>query len=137
MARPRWALLLSAYLFIWIPLNFAVLATQVLPSVGRRGAGAQIELALNAVGALLCAAAGWMLYGGTPAGRLLAQAALVVNAALTIHALHASRLPRDVTPGSAMPFTILTALHAAAWILYLRRSRALRAWLDGVSPPDR
>jgi hypothetical protein len=126
---PKWLILLSAYLLVWIPINFAVLASRSLSSLDSRGWPAMVELTLHGAAALLCAVAGWMLRVGNAAGRRLAAAALVANAGTTIQALHNSALPRDVQPGLALPLTIVTAVHALAWLIYLRRSRRLRAWL--------
>ena len=126
---PKWLILLSAYLLIWVPLNFAVLAIGSLPSLDERGFAAVAELALHAAAAMLCAVAGWMLRVGNVAGRRLAGVALIANAAATIQALHVSALPRDVPPGLPLPLTIVVSIHALAWLAYLNRSRDLRTWL--------
>jgi hypothetical protein len=88
-----------------------------------------LELAVNGGAALLCAAAGWMLWAGHAAGASLARAALAVNAIVTIQALRGSALPRDVPPGMGAPLAAITIAHATAWIVYLGRSRRLRVWL--------
>lgn len=130
--RPAWLVVLCGYLAVWVPLNFAALATQSLPSIGARGAAAVLELAVHGAAALLCAAAGWMLWSGHAAGAGLARAALTVNAIVAIQALRGSALPRDVPPGLAAPLAVITIAHAAAWIVYLGRSRRLRVWLREV-----
>jgi hypothetical protein len=126
---PKWLILLSAYLLVWVPLNFAVLASRSLPSLDSRGWLAAAELAVHGAAATLCGAAGWMLRAGNAAGRRLAAAALVANAGTTIQALYSSALPRDVQPGLVLPFAVVTALHALAWLMYLKRSRRMRIWL--------
>ena len=126
---PKWLILLSAYLLVWVPLNFAFLASRSLSSLDSRGLPAVAELALHGAAAVLCAVAGWMLRVGNAAGRRLAAAALVVNAGTTIQALYSSALPRDVQPGLALPFALVTAVHALAWLTYLKRSPRLRIWL--------
>ena len=126
---PKWLILLSAYLLVWVPLNFAALASRSLPSLASRGSAAVVELALHAAAAILCAAAGWMLRVGNVAGRRLAGVALIANAAATIQALHVSALPRDVSPGLPLPLTIVVSIHTLAWLAYLSRSRGLRRWL--------
>jgi hypothetical protein len=127
---PKWLILLSAYLLVWVPLNFAVLASSSLASLESRGWPAVAELAAHGTAAMLCGAAGWMLRAGNSAGRRLAAVALIANAGTTIQALHSSTLPRDVQPGLALPLTIGTAAHAIAWLVYLGRSRRLRVWLE-------
>lgn len=127
--RPAWLVVLCGYLAVWIPVNFAALAMQSLPSIAGRGAAAVLELLVHGAAALFCTAAGWMLWSGHPSGAGLAQAGLAANTVVTIQALRASALPRDVPPGLAAPLAAVTIAHAAAWILYLRRSRRLRVWL--------
>ena len=126
---PKWLILLSAYLLVWVPLNFAVLASRSFSSLDSRGLPAVAELALHGAVAVLCAVAGWLLRVGNAAGRRLAATGLVVNAGTTIQALYNSALPRDVPPGLALPFSLVTAVHTAAWLLYLKRSRRLPIWL--------
>jgi hypothetical protein len=126
---PKWLILLSAYLLVWVPLNYAVLASSSFSSLDSRGLPAVAELALHGAAALLCAVAGWMLRVGNAVGRRLAAAALAVNAGVTVQALYSSALPRDVQPGLALPITIVTALHALTWLIYLKRSQRLRTWL--------
>ena len=128
--RPRFLLLLCAYLAVWIPFNAAALASSSLPSVDTRGAAAAVELAAHLGSAALCVAAGWMLWNRNPAGARLAAIALCVNAVVAVQGLHFSALPRDVPPGLAGPLTILTLGFCLTWLVYLRRSRQLRAWLE-------
>ena len=126
---PRWLFLLCAGLLVWVPLNFAALATRSLPSIAGRGTLAAIELAAHAASAGMCAAAGWMLWGRHAAGIGLASAALVLHAVVTIQALYGSALPRDVGPGQALPLTLVTVAYTIAWLIYLKRSRRLRVWV--------
>jgi hypothetical protein len=129
---PPWLMLLCAYLLVWVPLNFAALATRSLPSIDSRGAAAAVELVAHAVSAALCAAAGWMLSGRNPAGIQFGLAALAMQVAVTIQALWTSTLPRDVAPGVALPLALFSIVHASGWALYLSRSRRLRVWLRDV-----
>src|SRR5262245_50682576 len=126
---PKWLILLSAYLLVWVPLNFAALAARSLSSLGSRGWPAAAELVVHGASAVLCAVAGWMLRAGNPSGRGLAVAALALNAVVTLQALYTSALPRDVQPGLAAPLAIVTVSHALAWLAYLRRSQRLQTWL--------
>ena len=128
--RPRPLLLLCAYLAVWVPLNAAALASRSLPSLDTRGAAAALELAVHVASAALCFAAGWMLWNRSPGGVWLAAIALCIHPLVIIQALHVSALPRDVRPGLAGPASVLTLVHTTVWLLYLRRSRRLRAWLD-------
>jgi hypothetical protein len=126
---PKWLILLSAYLLVWVPLNFAAIALQCFSSLDDRGSPAIAEFMLHGATTVLCAVAGWMLRVRNAAGRRLAVAALIVNAGATVQALYGSALPRDVQPGLALPLAIVTTVHALAWLVYLKRSRRLRTWL--------
>jgi hypothetical protein len=121
-----WLLLLRLYLFALVPANFAVELMKTLPSLGLRGAPAAIELVVHGAAAALAAVAGWMIYVRNPAAPRLAAAALVANAATTIQTLSWSYLPNQLAPGSATPLAAVTALHAAVWLVYLRRSTTVR-----------
>lgn len=128
--RPCGLLLLCGYLAVWVPLNAAALGSRSLPSLDTRGASALLELGVHVASAAICFAAGWMLWRRSPAGVPLAVAALCVQAAVTIQAAYVSALPRDVRPGVAGPLTVFTLLFTTVWLLYLRRSRRLHAWLE-------
>ena len=128
--RPRLLFVLCAYLAVWVPFNAAALASASLPSLDGRGGAALLELAIHLLSAALCAGAGWMLWQRNPAGVWLAAVALCINAVITVQALHVSALPRDVAPGLAGPLTAVVILFTFGWIVYPRRSRRLRAWLE-------
>ena len=128
--RPRLVAVLCAYLAVWIPLNAAALASSALPSLDVRGAAGALELAVHLGCAAVCVAAGWMLWNRRAAGIWFAAAALSVNAVTGIQAVHFSALPRDVPPGLAWPLTVFTLAFTSAWLVYLRRSRRLREWLE-------
>ena len=130
--RPRWLFLLCAWLLVWVPLNFAALASRSLPSVGSRDSAAVVELAAHGASTALCVAAGWMLWVGHAAGIGLAAAAVIVNAAVTIQALYMSALPRDISPGLALPLALITVAYTAGWLLYLKRSQRLRVWVGAA-----
>ena len=126
---PRWMILLCAYRMVWIPFSFSVLAQRSLTSLDSRGLAAGVEFAVNALTAIVCATAGFMLWVRNPAGAWWGRAALVLVAAVTIQAVTASTLPRDLAPGLAVPVVVVTLAHAGAWIAYISRSTRLRAWL--------
>jgi hypothetical protein len=121
-----WLLLLRIYLFALIPANFALELMKTLPSLDQRGAPAVLELLVHGAAAAVAAAAGWMIYVRNPAAPTAALIAVVANAATTIQTIFWSFLPRDISPGSAPALAALTAAHALAWVLYLRRSATVK-----------
>ncbi len=120
---------LSAYLLAWVPANFALLASRSLDSLGPRGRIAVVEFSAHALVTLACVVAGWALRTQNAGGRPLSALALVLNAAATIQALHASALPHDIQPGFVAPLTTAAVLNTCAWIAYLYKSTGVRTWL--------
>lgn len=119
MAR-GWLLLLSAFLLVWIPFNFAVELTSSLPTAGLRGAPAMVELLVHAVAAALAVAAGRALWNGSQDARL-AAVAVVVNTAVGIQSLLWTYLPTQTRPGTGGPLALLYAAAGAVALIYLRR----------------
>jgi uncharacterized RDD family membrane protein YckC len=125
---PRgWLLLLCAVLFVWQPLTFAVEVSSTLPSMGMRGAAGAIELGVHGLVAALSFAAGWALWQASPAGPMLATIAIVAAAAAGVQSLYWSVLPSNVFPSDRLPLSILIVTTSCGWVLYLRRSKRLRA----------
>ena len=128
---PRgWLLLLCAVLFVWQPLTFAVEVSSTLPSIGMRGAAGAIELGAHGVVAALSFAAGWALWQTSPAGPMLATIAIAAAAAAGVQSLYWSVLPSNVFPSDRLPLSIFIVATACAWLLYLRRSKRVRATLS-------
>jgi hypothetical protein len=120
---------LYAYLLVWVPANFAILASRTLPSLAIRSRFATVELMTHGLVALACAVSGWMLRAGNPAGRPLAMAALIANALATAQSAYASTLPHDLSPGLRAPLIVAAFANAGVWVLYLALSTKLRCWL--------
>jgi len=114
------AQLLSSYLLIWAPGTFAVEFLMVLPSIGVRGPGAWIELAVHGIVAMTCAAGGRMLRIGTPAGPAVAAAGVAARAVIGVQSLFWTALPRDVAPGTHLPIALLTCANAVFWLMVIR-----------------
>jgi hypothetical protein len=112
--------LLCVALLLWRPLDFAIELPMALPSLGMRGAVGAIELLFHAAVAAIAVAAVRAIWGGMPAGVLLACIALIASAVASVQSLNWSALPRQTAPGEALPLSIGAVLHASAWLLYLR-----------------
>lgn len=126
MAR-GWLLLLGAFLMLWEPMRVAGELQDSLGTLAMRGAGGVIELVTHAGVAALAVAAGWALWSGNPAARGFAIAALAASAAVSVQASYWSALPHQTMPGERLPMALLAVAHAAAWIVYLKRSRRAQA----------
>jgi hypothetical protein len=122
-----WLLILSIVLYIWQPVTFAGELLLSLGSLGMRGVPAVIELLAHGGSAGLSIAASRALSNETPAGPAMAAVALVMAAILGVQSLYWSSLPHNTMPGDKLPLAILTVAHSAAWLIYLRRSKRVKA----------
>ena len=116
----------AVLLLLWEPLNFAVEALTVLPTVRYRGVLPVVELSAHALVAALAASAGLALLNRTPAARTLALAAISASLVRTLQSVHASSLPRQMAPGQEWFVTALVAAVAliAVVVVVLERGRA-------------
>jgi hypothetical protein len=116
-----WRLLLSAYLLLWVPVNFAIELASVLPSLGWRGPAAAIELALHGAVAALAFAAGRAIWSPSDDAAAFASLAVILSTAVGIQSLYWSSLPSHTKPGDELPLSVLLAVHGGVWLWYLRR----------------
>jgi hypothetical protein len=119
--------ILCFVLFLWTPAGFAAEAATALPSLAMRGMPGLIELSAHGAVAALSAAAGWSLWTRASHGPVLARAALIASAAISVQSLYWSVLPRQTPPGSELPLAAIAVLHAALWLVFLQRSSRVRA----------
>ena len=122
-----WVLVLCGFLLVWRPLNYAAELAGALPSLGIRGAPAIVEVIVHGFAAALAVAGGWSLWTASPHGPVLARAAVIASAVVSVQSLYWSALPSQIAPGDHLPLAVLAVAHAAAWLAYLQRSRRVRA----------
>src|SRR5262249_10494339 len=122
-----WLVVLSLVLYVWQPVTFAMELLMSMGTLGMRGAPGVIELLAHAGSAGLSIAASRALSNRTPAGPPLAAIALVVAAVLGVQSLYWSSLPHNTMPSDKLPLAVLTVAHSTAWLIYLRRSKRVRA----------
>lgn len=128
---PRgWLLLLCVWLFAWEPLKLAGEISAASGTLSMRGSAAVVELAAHAVVAAVTVAAAWALWIGNPRAPKFAAVAIAASAAAAVPSLYWSVLPRNTVPGDRAPLAAAAIAHAAAWIVYLRKSRRVRAAYD-------
>jgi hypothetical protein len=114
---------LAIGLLAWEPLNFAVKALVVLPTIAYRGLVPAIELVVYAAVAALNAGAGLALLNRTPASHRLATVAVLAACARTIHSVTFSSLPDETPPGSE-PYVVVFALTVTILALVIIRRSA-------------
>ncbi len=114
---------LAVLLLAWEPLNFALRALTVLPTIVYRGWLSGVELLLHALVAAVNAAAGMSLLNRTPSSHRLATVAVLAACARTIQSVSFSTLPNETVPGQE-PYVIVAALTAAIVALAIIRRSA-------------
>jgi hypothetical protein len=106
---------------LWEPLNFASAAAATGRSLEFHGAIAVVELAASGVVSVLSVAASWSLLNRAPHGIPLARVALIATTLRELLALYWTRLPSNTVPGTRGVYSLMMGVHAAAWLVYLRR----------------
>jgi hypothetical protein len=125
---PRgWLFVLCAVLLLWRPFDFVFELLQSLPSLGMRGAPGAIELLFHGLVAAISVAAVRALSSRLPGAPALAAVALIGSAAATVQTLYWSALPHQTIPGTEALLSTIAVVHAAIWLIYLKRSRQVRA----------
>jgi hypothetical protein len=125
---PRgWLLVLCVDLFMWAPMTVAREVGATLGSLGMRGPAAVVELAVHGAVAAVAVAAAWALWIGNPRAPAFAAAAVLASGAATVQSLYWSVLPSNTMAGDRPPLALAAIAHAAGWMMYLRRSRRVRA----------
>jgi hypothetical protein len=125
---PRgWLLVLCAVLLLWRPFDFVFELLQSLPSIGMRGAPGALELLFHGLVAAMSVAAVRALSSRLPVAPALAAVALIGSAAATVQTLYWTALPQQTIPGTEALLSTIAVVHAAIWLIYLKRSRQVRA----------
>jgi len=125
---PRgWLLVLCAVLILWRPFDFVFELLQSLPSLGMRGAQGVLELLFHGLVAALSVAAVRALWSRLPVAPPLAAVALIGSAAAAVQTLYWTALPQQTIPGTEALLSAIAVAHAAIWLVYLKRSRQVRA----------
>ena len=112
----------AVLLLAWEPLNFAIEALTVIPTIAYRGWAAGVELVFHALVAAVAAAGGLALLNRTASATRLATVAIVLSVGRTIQATWWTALPSATVPGSEPFIAIIAILTAAICLAVLRVS---------------
>jgi len=123
-------LLLCVLLVAWQPLNVGLSAARTLDSIALGGPPLVFALVLRLLVAAVGLAAGLALFGRHAGALTLARAALVMSAALDLFVSLTPYVPSNRAPGETPVFVAASLAYHAAWLLYLSRSRRVRAAFD-------
>lgn len=116
----------AALLLLWEPLNFALEALTVLPTIVYRGWVPALELAAHGAVAALTAAGGLALWNRTPDARRIATMAIIAAVARNIQSLYWSALPSATPPGDEPLTAGIALLVGAVALAMLHAARSTR-----------
>jgi hypothetical protein len=122
-----WLLLLCRLLIVGHPLSLAVTGPNALAAIAVRGAPVAIILVARLLVIAFGVAAGRALQGVRPGGVALAKTALLMSAAMDVFVYTTPYYPNNRLPGDTPLYVLATLVYHGAWLLYLQRSRRVRA----------
>jgi len=125
---PRgWLLLLCLLLVIWQPISVGLSASGAIASIAMGGFSLALVLVLRLLVAALGVAAGLALFGVRAGAVGLARVALMASAAIDLLVYLSPYVPSNRAPGETPIFVAVSLTYHAGWLLYLFRSRRVRA----------
>jgi hypothetical protein len=113
-------LLIAAWLGVFGVISYATVLVASIWTIGARGAPAILELIAHAAIAALAAAAIHAPLSDSPAAARLGPMAIVLVAVAAIQSQFVSWLPRQTSPGQAVPTAVAHAVIAAVLLFVLR-----------------
>jgi hypothetical protein len=122
-----WLLLLCRLLVVFHPLVLAVTASGALGALSVRGSAVALILILRLIVVGFGMAAGRALQQVQPGAVTLAKAAIVASAATDLFVYTTPYFPNNRPPGDTPLYVAATLAYHGAWLLYLARSRQVRA----------
>jgi hypothetical protein len=122
-----WLLILCRLLIVGHPLSLAVTASGAIGSIAVRGAPVAIILIVRLLVVAVGVAAGLALQNLRPAAVKLAQAALLLSAATDVFVYVTPYFPNNRVPGDTPLYVLASLAYHACWLMYLQRSRRVRA----------
>ncbi len=131
-----WLFILCLFLTVWNP---AIVALRLATSVANLSAQTTLSLVLLAVRLVVTSvgvAAGFSLWLRRPWAVQLAKTALILVALEAVIRLSTRMGLSETPPGTRLPLAVFMIVHSAAWYLYLRTSRRVRATYRLESAPN-
>jgi hypothetical protein len=122
-----WLLLLCLLLMVWQPVSVGLTASGVLASIALGGFPLVLVLMLRLLVTAFGVAAGLALFSFRAGAVTLARVALLASAATDLFVYLTPYFPANRAPGETPIFVTASLTYHAGWILYLSRSRRVRA----------
>jgi hypothetical protein len=120
-------LLLCRLLVVFHPLALAVTASGALGALSVRGTAVALILIVRLIVVGFGMAAGRALQQVQPGAVTLAKAALLASAATDVFVYTTPYFPNNRPPGDTPLYVAATLAYHGAWLLYLARSKKVRA----------
>lgn len=127
-----WLMLLCRLLVVFHPLSLAVTASNALSALTVRGTAVALILLMRLVVVGFGMAAGRALQTVQPGAVTLARAALVLSAATDVFVYTTPYFPNNRLPGDTAIYVAASLTYHGAWLVYLVRSRRVRATYAGT-----
>lgn len=131
-----WLLVLCRLLVVFHPLSLAVTASSALSALAVRGTAVALILILRLIVVGFGMAAGRALQTLQPGAVTLAKAALLASAATDVFVYTTPYFPSNRPPGDTSLYIAATLAYHGAWLLYLTRSKRVRATYDRDTHED-
>jgi hypothetical protein len=122
-----WLLLLTRWFIVGQPILFAFTASRALGALPIRGLPLATLMVVRLLVTAFGLATGLAMTGRRPAGMTMATVALSMSAAADVFTLTTSIWPNNRVPGDTPFYVSATLVFHVAWIIYLQRSRRVRA----------
>jgi hypothetical protein len=127
-----WYGLLCLLLLVWQPLRVGLTASSSLDAVVFGSAVVILTLCVRLIVAGLGFAAGLALASRRPGGVTLAKASLILSGVTDLFVLLTPYVPDNRAPGEAPVLLAATLTYHLGWLLYLYRSKKVRAVQSGI-----
>jgi hypothetical protein len=132
--QPFPLLILTRLLIVYQPVSLALSASAALQSLSIRGSPLAAAIVVRVAVTALCVAAGLALTNRHSGAVALARAALVASAACDVFVYTTPYFPTNLPPGDAPLYVAGSLVYHTGWLLYLLRSRRVRAYLMDERP---
>jgi hypothetical protein len=125
-----WLLVLCALLLVWQPVSLGVAATTALHALPTRGFPLALLLAARVIAVATGIAAGMALFERAGVALPLTRTALTLAVVVDVLVYTTPYFPNNRYPGETPFFIGASIANYTLWMLYLRRSRRVRATFE-------
>jgi hypothetical protein len=125
-----WLLVFCLVLLVWEPVSLAVLASSFLGDAMFRGLAFFAVLAARVIIVAVGVGAALAFFNQRPFAAALAKLAVLLSAGMATFLTFTAYFPSNLAPDLKLPALAATLVWYAGWLVYLLRSRRVRAFAD-------